>query len=69
MAEKNADALQSSRSKYRDHRSREWLISRTATRPSISLHLAVHVDENALAAELARIRTGQIPGELSSFRT
>lgn len=58
-----------SRSKYRDHRSREWLISRAATRPSISLHLAVHVEENALAAELARIRTGQIPGELSSFRT
>lgn len=36
---------------------------------SISLHLAVRIEENALAAELARIRTGQIPGELSSFRT
>lgn len=29
----------------------------------------IHIEENALAAALARIRTGQIPGELSSFRT
>lgn len=46
----------------------KWFISRVATRRSISLHLSAH-EESSLAAELARIRTGQIPSELSSFRT
>lgn len=45
----------------------DWFISKVATRRSISLHLAAY-EESALAAELARIRAGQIPGELSSFR-
>lgn len=47
----------------------ERLVSRVTTRRSISLHLAAHEESARWLAELARIRTGQIPGELSSFRT